>query len=576
MAKFHIQSRLKRALRKVTKPQSGWLDESDKVIGLANGTVLTGVPGMIYVRDPANGQVLTVYNTVAPTDRPGLQVRVGKLVGESIYRVKGMRDSYGIPAGGSSGSDHSHENLFISRERFLPFIVLPISGGGHVVQIYGDLIIKADRTFTWIEHQTLDLSSSVPTDGTAKYVLIEADDDGVINVVDGTPVAAKELLTPADIPAHTDGSKPSCAVRLFDGQTQLYRDPASINDFVDVRSLTSGGGGGSGSGDMTKAVYDTDDDGVVEAAVDALDSILWNGFAIDPGSIGDGQVPRYDAGDFEFKGSNLLTSAAVSSAVGELVAFNSTDGQEIGNTGVLLADLLAGWRAGTGTWSYTSADDPTFVMSVPDADAALMNPGYRIKLTQTSAKYFIVTAKGSPSGGFTPVTIYGGTDYDLANAAITSPYYSPAKAPLGFPLSPAKWTVTVTNTSTHTQASPTASQWYNLGSISIDIPIGVWEVTYDAYVASAETGTQTNINVTLSTANNTQSNAAHTMASGIRADIAAGVVEIANNFQKSILIELSSKTTHYLNERVNVFTVNSLSLLGAISTTTIKAVCAYL
>ena len=237
-----VNSRLRRAGKRVQQPQSGWIDESYKVVGRADGTVLTGIAGMIYVRDLQNGQVLTVYNAVAPTDRPGLIVRVGRLVGESIYRVKGMRDSHGVPAGGGQISPHSHTDLFISRERFLPFLVLPIKDAGHTVQIYGDTLIKDDLSFGWVENQTLDLSSYVPAAG-VKYVLIEADDDGVINVVDGTLVDAKELLTPADIPAHTAGSKPSCAVRLFDGQTQLYRDPNSISDFVDVRSLTSGGGG---------------------------------------------------------------------------------------------------------------------------------------------------------------------------------------------------------------------------------------------------------------------------------------------------------------------------------------------
>jgi hypothetical protein len=236
-----VNSRLRRAGKRVQQPQSGWIDESYKVVGRADGTILSGVPGMIYVRDLQNGQVLTVYNAVAPTDRPGLIVRVGRLVGESIYRVKGMRDSHGVPAGGGQVAPHSHTDLFISRERFLPFLVLPITDGELTVQIYGDTLIKDDLSFGWVENQTLDLSSYVPTAG-AKYVLIEAD-DGVINVVDGTEVDAKELLTPANIPAHTAGSKPSTAVRLFAGQTQLYRDPNSINDFVDVRSLTSGGGG---------------------------------------------------------------------------------------------------------------------------------------------------------------------------------------------------------------------------------------------------------------------------------------------------------------------------------------------
>ena len=234
-----------------------------------------------------------------------------------------------------------------------------------------------------------------------------------------------------------------------------------------------------------------------------------------------------------------------------------------------------GWIAGTGTWSYSSADAPTFVASVPDADAALMNVGDRWKITQTTAKYFIVTAKGAPSGGFTPVTIYGGTDYTLANAAITSPYYSHVKSPLGFPLSPAKWTVTVTDTSTHTQATPTASTWYNLGSISISVPIGVWNVRYDAFISSDESGTDTNAYVTLSTANNSESDAGNTMGVGITA-VGASVVGIAETVQKTILLSPTTKTTYYLNERVNVLTVNGIAILGAISSTIIKAVCAYL
>jgi hypothetical protein len=245
MAQPRTKSRLRKVLKQVQKPQTGWMDVSDFVVGKADATILTGIDGIIYVRDPKNGQVLTAYNSIAPTDRPGLQVKVGRLVGESIYRVKGMRDSYGVPAGGGQLSRHTHDGLFIGRDRFLPFLVMPIEGGAHTVQIYGDVIEKADETFGWIENQQLDLSSYVPTAG-ALYVLIEADDDGVIYVIEGTPIEAKELLTPANIPAKTSGRKASCAVRLYDSQEQLYRDPKSINDFVDVRSLTSGGGGGGG------------------------------------------------------------------------------------------------------------------------------------------------------------------------------------------------------------------------------------------------------------------------------------------------------------------------------------------
>lgn len=229
------QSRLRKALKKTAAPQTGWMDVFPAVIGTADGTVQTGVPGIIYVRNFLNGQVLSVYNFVTP-NTAGLQVEVGRKVETpGLWQVKGVREAYSQPAGGSvSAGSHTHENLFISRDRFLPFIVLPIEGGEFTVQIYGDVFMNSDETAFAVSNQQLDLSSYVPSTG-AVYVVIEADADGVIYVNEGTEVSAKELLTLADIPAVTVGRFASCAVRLYAGQVQLYRDPASIDDFIDLR-----------------------------------------------------------------------------------------------------------------------------------------------------------------------------------------------------------------------------------------------------------------------------------------------------------------------------------------------------
>jgi hypothetical protein len=234
-----INSRLRKTLKKVTQPQTGWLDVFPAVIGKADGTILTGVDGLIYARNFLNGQVLTVYNFVAP-NIAGLQVEIGRKVETpGLWQVKGVRETYQVPAGGSqSSASHSHDNLFISRDRFMPFLVFPLDGTGFMVQVYGDVIVKEDGSFGSIASQQLDLSSHVPATG-ALYALIEADEDGVLYVTEGTPVDAKELLTLGDIPSITAGRKPSCAVRLYAGQAQLYRDPASINDFIDLRSITS-------------------------------------------------------------------------------------------------------------------------------------------------------------------------------------------------------------------------------------------------------------------------------------------------------------------------------------------------
>jgi hypothetical protein len=116
--------------------------------------------------------------------------------------------------------------------------VYPIAGGGFTVQVIGIIFPKADNSFDFVDNQTLDLSSYVPVTG-AKYVLIEADDDGEIHVIEGSTVASPGLLTVADIPSITIGRRASCAVRLYVGQTQLYRDPFTINDFEDVRFARS-------------------------------------------------------------------------------------------------------------------------------------------------------------------------------------------------------------------------------------------------------------------------------------------------------------------------------------------------
>jgi len=45
-----------------------------------------------------------------------------------------------------------------------------------------------------------------------------------------------------------------------------------------------------------------------------------------------------------------------------------------------------------------------------------------------AVKHFINTGVGYSSN--TVLTLYGGTDYDLANSPIIEPYFSAAKAPL--------------------------------------------------------------------------------------------------------------------------------------------------
>ena len=90
--------------------------------------------------------------------------------------------------------------------------------------------------------------------------------------------------------------------------------------------------------------------------------------------------------------------------------------------------ILDGWVPDGGTWTYASAS--TF--TVPTNLTARFGKGTELRLVQTSAKYFYVTSSsyGAPN---TTVTVTGGTDFTLANAAITAPFYSYAECPQGFP-----------------------------------------------------------------------------------------------------------------------------------------------
>jgi hypothetical protein len=237
-----------------------------------------------------------------------------------------------------------------------------------------------------------------------------------------------------------------------------------------------------------------------------------------------------------------------------------------------------GWSAAANTWTYSAADAPTFVISVNADMTGVVGVGTRIKLTQTTAKYFIVTAVGAFSAGATLITVYGGTDYTLANAAITSPYYSFVKCPLGFPVAPAKWSVTLTDTTDRTQATPTNGTVYNPGSLSIVFPVGVWDLSLvvAAWASSNAAQTSTGLHLGLSTANNSFSD---TGLKGFAAFVGASA-SLSFGGQVAIIkpgFTVTSKTTYYVvyatyhSNMANIILYNS-----SIRPLEIALVCAYL
>lgn len=231
-----------------------------------------------------------------------------------------------------------------------------------------------------------------------------------------------------------------------------------------------------------------------------------------------------------------------------------------------------GWIFANETWVYASTDSPTFTFTIASDVTTKYSVGQRIKLTQTTVKYFIITAVSTFAGGNTTITVYGGTDYTLANAIITNPFWSMVKSPQGFPINPAKWTVTVSSTANDRQGSPVSGTWYNDASLQISIPIGVWHTSYTGSfsVTRAANGELYGAS-TLSTANNSESDtnwsdAIYTNnASALQIPVAiTGVIVTA------------AKTTYYLNAKTDSTSITNVGFYGPSQPTIIRAVCSYL
>ncbi len=86
----------------------------------------------------------------------------------------------------------------------------------------------------------------------------------------------------------------------------------------------------------------------------------------------------------------------------------------------LVQILAGGWIPDNDTWVYVSASSFKIVGKNVTARFPV---GTKLKLTQTTVKYFYVVACAM-SGSDTLVTITAGSDYSLANAAITAPSYA--------------------------------------------------------------------------------------------------------------------------------------------------------
>jgi hypothetical protein len=235
-------------------------------------------------------------------------------------------------------------------------------------------------------------------------------------------------ITPNDVSGLPTGNLVLTFDREVTGKVERIKGAISGSNFV----VASGGRGYDGT---TEQVHTSPNVEYIYNGADQNDAV--DAFVAEHSVAGvhDATKVAMLAGTQTFTGVKTLASPVINTGVSGTAI--DTDGTLAANSDTLLPSQKAvktyvtangspadGWIAATGTWTYASAT----TITVPSGAAALYQKGDRIKLTQTTAKYFVIVTVAD-----TLLTVTGGTDYTVANATITSPYYSHQVNPIGFP-----------------------------------------------------------------------------------------------------------------------------------------------
>lgn len=227
----------------------------------------------------------------------------------------------------------------------------------------------------------------------------------------------------------------------------------------------------------------------------------------------------------------------------------------------------AGWLARSTAadhWAYSAWDSTNKTATITVADSTNYTLGQKVRYWQTTGgwKYGFITKLVSG----TTIAVYHGTDYTLNNERIYLPAYSTEKAPFGFPLDPAKWTVTVTSTST---ASITNSLWAAPGSISLSVPIGSWILLGHAVVTGTRASNTGNVQTALSESTSAVTSGYEDTISYVRFNVDGGA-SLENRIKKLY----TTATT--VNLITNAVITSAALSVSASAQHFIKAECAFL
>lgn len=122
--------------------------------------------------------------------------------------------------------------VYVNWRQITPLGVFPTYPVSMLIQIRAGYIPRPGAD-TWVNDQTVDLTSHVPGSG-ARYVLVSFDAAGNVTLTDGPIGTDFASLTAADIPDTPAGDWRSAAVLLYAGQSAVVENRSEI-DIYDLR-----------------------------------------------------------------------------------------------------------------------------------------------------------------------------------------------------------------------------------------------------------------------------------------------------------------------------------------------------
>lgn len=186
-------------------------------------------------------------------------------------------------------------------------------------------------------------------------------------------------------------------------------------------------------------------------------------------------------------------------------------------------------------------------------------------LATNSDSPFSVDSNGTPGGSYdyaivtkvatTTITVQVPEGCTIpTSGGISAVSYSGLKVPYGFPVDSGRWRVSTILRFSAVQAPPVNNTWYNLTATSgttggqvLNIPVGNWNYGYFANIQCADSASDVDIQATLSTANNTESDTE--MTCWLYTAAIGGVLAMQNREKN---LSILSATSYYLNSRTTL------------------------